>query len=63
MLSQPLFSPVNRIVLLARTVSTLHQGSSEFIDSYGLHVTQAYARLLAEAKGTAPANVLPHKHA
>ena len=41
-----LFSPVNRIVLLARTVSNLQQGSSESVDSYGLRVTQAYARLL-----------------
>ena len=56
-------SPVNRIVLLPRTVSTLKQGSSESADSYGLRVTQAYARLLAEAKGTAPVNVLPFKHA
>ena len=58
-----LFSPVNRIVLLARTVSTLKQGSSESVDSYGLRVTQAYARLLAEAKRTAPTNVSPYKHA
>ena len=58
-----LFSPVNRIVLLARTVSTLKQGSSESVDSYGLRVTQAYARLLAEAKQTAPANVSRYKHA
>ena len=28
-----LFSPVNRVVLLARTVSTLKQGSSESVDS------------------------------
>ena len=58
-----LFSPVNRIVLFARTVSTLKQGSSEFVDSYGLRVTQAYARLLAEAKRTTPVNVSPYKHA
>ena len=33
-------------------------------DSYELRVTQAaYARLLAEAKRTAPANVSPYKHA
>ena len=58
-----LFSPVTLIVLLARTVSTLQQGSNESVDSYGLRVTQAYARLLAEAKRTAPANVSPYKHA
>ena len=34
-----LFSPVNRIVLLARTVSTVQQGNSEPIDSYGLRIT------------------------
>ena len=58
-----LFSPVNRIVLLARTVSTLKQGSSASVDSYGLRVTQAYARLLAQAKRTAPVNVSPYQHA
>ena len=58
-----LFSPVNRILLLARTVSTLRQGSSESVDSYGLRVTQAYARLLAEAKQTTTVNVSPYKHA
>ena len=58
-----LFSPVNRIVLLARTVSNLQQGNNESVDSYGLRVTQAYARLLAEAKRTAPPNVSPYKHA
>ena len=58
-----LFSPVNRIVLLARTVSILQHSSSGSVDSYGLRVTQAYARLLAEAKRTAPANVSPYKHA
>ena len=58
-----LFSPVNRIVLLARTVFTLQQGSSESFDSHGQRVTQAYARLHAEAKRTAPANGSPYKHA
>ena len=58
-----LFSPVNRIVLLARTVSALQQGSSEPVDSYGLRITQAYTRLHAEAKRTVPANVSPNKHA
>ena len=58
-----LFSPVNRIFLLARTVSNLQQGNNESVDSYGLRVTQAYARLLAEAKRTAPPNVSPYKHA
>ena len=58
-----LFSPVNRIVLLTRTVSTLQQGSSVSVDSCGLRVTQAYARLLTKAKQTAPANVSPYKHA
>ena len=58
-----IYSPVNRIVLLARTVSSLQQGSKESVDSYGLRVTQAYARLLAEAKRTAPTNVSPYKHA
>ena len=58
-----LFSPVSRILLLARTVSTLKQGSSESVDSYGLRVTQAYARLLAEAKQTTTVNVSPYKHA
>ena len=55
-----LFSPANRIVLLASTVSTLKQGSSESVDSYGLRVTQAYASLLAEAKRTTPVNVSPY---
>ena len=58
-----LFSPVNPSVLLACTVSTLEQDSTKSIDSYGLRVTQAYARLLAEAKRTAPVNVSPYKHA
>ena len=58
-----LFNPVNCIVLLARTVSTLTQGSSESVDSYGLRVTQAYARPLAEAKRNAPVNVSLYKHA
>ena len=58
-----LFSPVNRIVLLARRIANLSQGRSEYFDSYGLRVTQAYARLLAEAKRTAPPNVSPYKHA
>ena len=58
-----LFSPVNRIVLLARTIAKLKQGSSESVDSYGLRVTQAYARLFAEATHTAPPNVSPYKHA
>ena len=58
-----LFSPANRIVLLARTIANLKLGSSAPVDSYGLRVTQAYARLLAEAKRTAPPNVSPYKHA
>ena len=58
-----LFSPVNRIVLLARTISLLQQGNGEPVDSYGVRVTQEYARLLAEATRTAPANVSPYKHA
>ena len=58
-----LFSPVNPIVFLARTVSTLKQGSSESVDSYELRVTREYARLLAESKRTTSVNVLPYKHA
>ena len=58
-----LFSPVNCVVLLARNVSTLQQGSSESVDSCGLRVTRAYARLLAEAKRTSPVNVSLYKHA
>ena len=48
--------------LIARPIANLKQGSSESVDSYGLSVTQAYARLLAEAKRTAPTNVSPYKH-
>ena len=58
-----LFSPVNGIVLLDRTISTLKQGRSESAESCGLRVNQAYARFLAEAKRTAPVNVSPYKHA
>ena len=57
------FSPVNRIVLLARTVSTLKQGTSESFVSYGLRVIQAQPRLLAEDKRTAPGDLSPCKHA
>ena len=57
------FSPVNRIVLLARTIADLKQEAGESVDTYGLRVTQAYARMLAEAKRTAPSNVSPYKHA
>ena len=53
---------MNRIVLLARTVSTLKQGCGESVDSSGLRVNQAYARLPAEAKRTTPINVSPYKH-
>ena len=58
-----LFRPVNRIVPLECTVSTLRQRSSESVDAYRLRVTQAYARLLAESKRSTPANVSPYKHA
>ena len=58
-----IFSPVNRIVLLARTIANLKQAAGESVDTYELRVTQAYARLLAEAKRTAPTNVSPYKHA
>ena len=58
-----MFSPVNRIVLLARTISVLTHGTTESVDTYGFCVTQAVQRLLAEAKRTAPTNVSPYKHA
>ena len=58
-----LFSPVNRFVLLPRTIANLKQAAGESVDTYGLRVTQAYARLLAEAKRAAPTNVSHYKHA
>ena len=58
-----LFSPFNRIVLLARIIANLKTAAGESVDTCGLRVTQAYARLLAEAKRTAPTNVSPYKHA
>ena len=58
-----LFSPANRISLLAREVMTLQAKPSESVDSYSLRVSQAYSRFLAEAKRTAPPNVEPHEHA
>ena len=57
------FSPVHRIVLLARTIANLKLGSSESADTYGLRVTRDNAPLLAEAKRTVPPYVSPYKHA
>ena len=58
-----LFSPANRISLLARTIASLQWVAGESVDAYGLRVTQAYARMLAESQRTAPENTTAHEHA
>lgn len=58
-----LFAPANRIALLARDVMTLQAKTGESVDVFSLRVTQAYSRLIEEAKRTAPPNVSPHEHA
>ena len=58
-----LFAPANRISLLAREVMTLQAKLGEGVDMFSLRVTQAYARLIEEAKRTAPPNISPHEHA
>jgi len=56
-----LFAPANRISLLAREVMTLQAKLGEGVDMFSLRVTQAYARLIEEAKRTAPPNISPHE--
>jgi len=42
---------------------TLQAKLGEGVDMFSLRVTQAYARLIEEAKRTAPPNISPHEHA
>lgn len=57
-----LFAPPERIHNLARNVATLEAKANESVDEYSLRVSQAYARMLAEAERTVPPNMTAYEH-
>ena len=58
-----LFSPANRVSLLARMIASLQRVEGESVDTFSLRVTQAYACMLAESQRTAPTNTTAYEHA